>query len=123
MGFNYNHVTLVGRAIKDPELKQISDNSVKLSFILAVNRSYRKDDGSHETDFVPVTFWGKPAEIGFQLIQKASPVLVWGKIKVRNYEKDNEKKWITEVVGENFQMLERLPNKAEDKEKEKVKTK
>jgi single-strand DNA-binding protein len=112
MGFNYNHTTLVGRVVKDPELKEISENTSRLPFTLAVSRNYRKDDGSKEADFIPVVLWGKLAEVGFQLLKKGSPVLIWGKLQVRNYEKDSEKKWMTEVIAENFQILDKLPAKA-----------
>jgi single-strand DNA-binding protein len=114
MGFNYNHTTLVGRVVKDAEKRQIKENVAKTTFTLAVNRSYRKDDGTQDTDFIPISMWGKMGEIGFQILQKGVPVLVWGKIQVRNYEKDNERKWATEVVADNFQILDKLPQKSEE---------
>ena len=106
MSYNYNYCTLMGRLTKDPEFKTISDNFCKLSFILAVTRRYKKENGQHDTDFIPITLLGNTASIGSQLLFKGSPVLVYGTIQVRRYEKDNERKWITEIIGENFQVLE-----------------
>ena len=108
MSYSYNHVTLVGRLVKDPELKELSNGVQKASFNLAVNRLYRKDDGTSDTDFVPIILWGKQAELCVQLLRRGVPALVWGKIQVSRYEKNNEYRWITEVVAENFQVLERL---------------
>ena len=108
MSYSYNHVTLVGRLVKDPELKELSNGVQKASFNLAVNRLYRKEDGTSDTDFVPIVLWGKQAELSIQLLRRGVPALVWGKIQVSRYEKNNEYRWITEVVAENFQVLERL---------------
>ena len=107
MSFNYNHTTLMGRLTKDPEFKQITESFCKLNFTLAVSRKYRKEDGSIETDFIPISLIGANAVIGSKLLSKGSPVLIWGAIQVRNYEKENERKWITEIIADNFQVLEK----------------
>ncbi|RAP26479.1 hypothetical protein DID78_06735 [Candidatus Marinamargulisbacteria bacterium SCGC AG-343-D04] len=44
---------------------------------------------------------------------QGTPVLIWGTVQVRNYEKDNERKWITEVIAENFQLLDKIKRKKE----------
>tara|TARA_B100001094_G_C17596322_1_gene514397 strand:- start:68 stop:430 length:363 start_codon:yes stop_codon:yes gene_type:complete len=97
----------MGRLTKDPEFKQITDNFCKLNFTLAITRKYRKDNIKSETDFIPVSMLGNNAMIGHNLLVKGSPILIWGSIQVRNYEKENERKWITEVLAENFQLLEK----------------
>ena len=107
MSYNYNHCTLMGRLTKDPEFKQITDNFCKLNFTIAITRKYRKDNIKSETDFIPVSMLGNNAMIGHNLLVKGSPILIWGSIQVRNYEKENERKWITEVLAENFQLLEK----------------
>ena len=111
MSFNYNQVTLVGRLVKDPEHKTILENLSRLKFVLAVNRIKRKDQEESETDFIQIILFGTPAAIGERLLKKGSPVLVWGRLQIRSYDKDNEKIWVTEVVGDNFQVLEKLPEK------------
>ena len=105
MSYNYNHCTLMGRLTKDPDFKQITESFCKLTFILAVTRRYRKDNGKNETDFIPITLTGNIASVGSQLLTKGAPVLVYGSIQVRSYEKENERRWATEVVAENFQIL------------------
>ena len=117
MSFNYNNCTLMGRLTKDPDFREITDTFCKLNFTLAVSRKYRKDDGTIETDFIPVTLIGTPAIVGSKLLCKGSPILVWGSIQVRQYDKDNERKWITEVIADNFQLLEKRKRISEEKEK------
>ena len=107
MSYNYNQTTLMGRLTKDPENFQVTESTSKTFFTIAIDRPYRKDDGTRDTDFIPVALWGRPAELSLQMLRKGTPVLVWGRVQVRNYEKDKEKKWITEVVAENFQVLEK----------------
>ena len=116
MSFNYNNCTLMGRLTKDPEFKEINDSFCKLTFTLAISRKFRKEDGTIETDFIPVTLIGTPAIVGSKLLAKGSPVLIWGAIQVRQYDKDNERKWITEIIGDNFQLLEKR-KRLEEKQK------
>lgn len=114
MSYNYNHCTLMGRLTKDPDFKQITESFCKLTFILAVTRRYRKDNGKHETDFIPITLTGNIASVGSQLLTKGAPVLVYGSIQVRNYEKENERRWATEVLAENFQILNKKKHTSEE---------
>ena len=117
MSFNYNNCTLMGRLTKDPEFKEINDSFCKLTFTLAVSRKYRKEDGTIETDFIPVTLIGTPAIVGSKLLAKGSPILIWGAIQVRQYDKDNERKWITEIIADNFQLLEKRKRLSDEKNK------
>lgn len=112
MSYTYNHVTLIGRLTKDPEHRQITDDRGLTYFTLAVDRPYRKEDGKHETDFVPVAFWGKLANVTLQLLSKGKPVLVWGQLHLQRFEKDKETHYRTEISGEGFQLLDKLPPKA-----------
>ena len=107
MSFHYNHATLVGRITQDPALRTFSNSVSKTTFTIAVDRNYRKEDGSSETDFIPVCFWGKIAEVSHAILRKGMPILVWGRIQVRKYEKESQKKRFTEIVGESFQILEK----------------
>lgn len=112
MSFNYNQVTLVGRLARDPEYKVVGDNLSKLKLVLAVSRPKRKDNEEPETDFITAILFGTPALIGERILKKGSPALVWGRLQIRNYDKDNEKIWMTEVVADNFQLLDKFPEKS-----------
>lgn len=107
MGFNYNQTILVGRLTRDPETKKITETVSKTFFTLAVSRTYKRTDEQKETDFIPISIWGKNAESAIKLLKKGSPVLISGKIQVRSFEKDNITKTITEVIGEHFQLLDK----------------
>ena len=115
MSYNYNYCVLIGRVTKDPEFKVINDKFCVLNFTIAITRRYRKDSGVKDADFIPVTITGNNASIGSNLISKGVPLLVWGSIQVRSYDKSNERRWITEVIAENFQILSRY-KKATDTE-------
>jgi single-strand DNA-binding protein len=114
MAFAYNQTTLVGRLVRDPDLKKISATVSKLYFVLAVSRGYKKEDGDTGADFIPICIWGKTAEIGMQLLKKGSPVLVSGRIQTRHYEKDQTKHFITEVIADNLQLLEKKTDSDDD---------
>ena len=107
MSCHYNHTTLVGRLAHDPQLRHFNNSVTKTTFSLAVDRDYRREDGTVDTDFIPICLWGKAAEIGHALLRKGMPVLVWGRIQIRSYEKENQKRRITEIVGDSFQILEK----------------
>lgn len=99
----YNHVTLVGNLVKDPETKKIGKRS-KTDFTLAVERYIGKDKEA-EVDFFNIVSWGKLAEIGAEYLKKGKKVLVDGRIQVRSYEVDKQRRWITEVIAENLKFL------------------
>ena len=106
MSYQYNQATLVGRLTRDPEFFKISESLSKAQFVLAVSRNYKKEDGSVDTDFIPISIWGKNAEIAHHLLKKGMPVLVWGRIQIRTYQNQDQKIQMTEIVGENFQLLQ-----------------
>ncbi len=109
MGYNYNQATLMGRLTKDPEFKQISESFSVCNFTLAINRSQRYQQDEQNVDFIPVSLLGRSAALADQLLKKSSPVLVWGRIQVRHYEQNSQRRWITELIADNFQVLSR-PN-------------
>ena len=101
----YNHITLVGNLTKDPELKKAGE-SVRSSFALAVNGNYKKEDGSSPVDFINVVAWGKLAETCSEYLEKGKRVLVDGQLHIREYEKDSQKKFFTEVCADKITFLD-----------------
>ena len=108
MSFDYNHVTLMGRLAKDPESLSIS-GTTKAFFPLAVNRSFRKDDGKQNTDFINIVAWGKLGEICVEYLLKGKPILIDGRLQVRSYDKNKEARWVTEVIADSMKMLDFSP--------------
>lgn len=96
-----NKVILIGRLVKDPELRYISNNMPCTTFTIAIKR-YTSD----ESDFIPVVVWQKTAENCHKYTKKGSQIAVAGRITTRSYEKDGVKKYITEVVAEQVRFLD-----------------
>lgn len=103
-----NKILLIGRMTKDPDYKKIEEiDKERCNFTLAVNRRIKNSKGINETDFVPIIVWGKLAENVARFMKKGSLVSVIGRLQIRSYDdKDGNKKYVTEVVGEEVQFLE-----------------
>lgn len=110
---SYNRITLVGNLVKDPEIKKVGKQS-KADFTLAVER-YLGKDKEPAVDFFNVVSWGKLAEVCGSFLNKGKKVLVDGRIQVRTYMKDEERRWITEIVAENLKFLSPTPATMEAK--------
>ncbi|WP_423190343.1 single-stranded DNA-binding protein [Alkalibacterium sp. f15] len=102
-----NNVVLVGRLTRDAELRYTGSGIAVASFTVAVERPYTNAQGERETDFINCVAWRKTAEIISNFTRKGSLVGVTGRMQTRNYTNNEGRKvYITEVVCENFQMLE-----------------
>ena len=101
-----NHITLIGRLTKDPELKYTSSGTAVCSFTLAVNRRFTSQNGEKEADFIPVVVWNKAAENCAKYLSKGRQTAVEGRLQIRSYDdKDGQRKRVTEVVAENVEFL------------------
>ena len=102
-----NNVTLVGRLTKDVELKYTPSNVANVSFTLAVNRTFKNANGEREADFINCVIWRQAAENFANWVKKGALIGITGRIQTRNYENaQGQRVYITEVIAENFQMLE-----------------
>lgn len=93
-----NHVILTGRLTKDPEIRYTDSKKAVCSFTIAVDDG-RDSDGKKKAQFIPCVAWGKTAELIDQYFTKGKPLTVTGRITVRSYEKNGEKRYVTEVVA------------------------
>ena len=101
-----NKVILIGRITKDLELKRIGEkNTANVKFNLAVDNY---ENGQKGADFIPVTVWGKQAENLCKYCGKGSQIAVNGALKIRSYDKDGVKKYVTEVLADGFNGIEFL---------------
>lgn len=102
-----NKIVLLGKLIKDPELKTI-DNGEKVftRFIVAVERNFKSADGTRKSDLIPVTMWGRKAEVICKFMKKGSYISLSGRLKTGSYEdKQGNKKYLAEVVAEDFKFV------------------
>ena len=110
---------LLGRATEDIKVQEVN-NSFRYSFILAVNY-YSRYTNKKYSDFIPVCIWKDNKEPELEQLQKGGKILIEGRINVRSYQKNNEKKWISEVRGEDYQILEYKESKNEESLDESIK--
>ena len=102
-----NNLTLIGRLTKDVELKYTPANQAVAQFTLAVNRTFKNANGERESDFINCVIWRKSAENFANFAKKGALIGITGRIQTRNYEnQQGQRVYITEVIAENFQMLE-----------------
>ena len=109
-----NHIILVGRLVRDPELKKFESGSKLSKITLAVPRSYKNVTGEYGTDFIECTLWKGIAENTTQYCKKGDILAVKGRIESKMYELNNEKKYTTEIIAEKVTFLSSKPK--EEKE-------
>lgn len=103
-----NNVVLVGRLTKDPELRYIPNSGTPVAtFTMAIDRDYKKKDGTKETDFIPIEIIGKAAEFCANYITKGRLVAIQGNLRVDRYQtQDGENRTFTKVSGRSVQALD-----------------
>lgn len=103
-----NKVMVIGNLGRDPEVRQAGDSMVA-DFSVAVNEKYKDRNGQQQdrTEWVTVVCWRRLAEIARDYLRKGSTVYVEGKLSTRSWtdKTSGQKRYATEVVAENFQML------------------
>lgn len=108
-----NNVTLVGRLTKDPELKYTPSNVAVATFTLAVNRNFKNQAGDREADFISCIMWRQQAENFANWLKKGALVGITGRIQTCSYDnQQGQRVYVTEVVAESFQTLEKKDNSA-----------
>ncbi|WP_316830678.1 single-stranded DNA-binding protein [Pedobacter aquatilis] len=104
-----NKVILVGHLGKDPEVRHLDGGVTVASFPLATSETYNKDGKRVEqTEWHNIVLWRGLAEVASKYLQKGKLVYIEGKLRTRSFEdKEKVKKYVTEIVAENFTMLGR----------------
>ncbi len=98
-----NHITIMGRLTRDPELRRTGNGTAVASFTLAVDRDFApKDGGERETDFIDCVAWRQTGEFVSKYFTKGRMAVVSGRLQVRPWtDKDGNKRRATEVVADN----------------------
>ena len=108
-----NNVVLVGRLTRDPELRYTPSNVAVATFSLAVNRNSKNQAGDYEADFISCIMWRQQAENYANWLKKGALVGITGRIQTRSYDNQKgQRVYVTEVVAESFQILEKKDNGA-----------
>ena len=108
MSRGFNRVVLIGNVGKDPEIRYTTSGVPVVTFSLATSEMWKDKDGMQQerTDWHNVVAWRKLAEIIQEIVKKGSRLLVEGKIQTRSFEKNGEKRYITEIVADNVLLLD-----------------
>lgn len=102
-----NSVCLVGRLVRDPELRYTPSNQAVATFSLAINRNFKSQNGEREADFINCVIWRQQAENLANWAKKGALIGITGRIQTRSYEnQQGQRVYVTEVVAEQFQLLE-----------------
>lgn len=108
-----NNVVLVGRLTRDPKLRYTPSNVAVATFSLAVNRNFKNQAGDYEADFISCIMWRQQAENFANWLKKGALVGITGRIQTRSYDnQQGQRVYVTEVVAESFQILEKKDNAA-----------
>lgn len=105
-----NKVFLIGHLGKDPEVRHLEGGNTVANFPLATSESYTTKDGNKvdQTEWHNIVIWRKLAEIAEKYLKKGSLIYLEGRIRTRSWDdKDGNKRYITEIVANNFQMLDK----------------
>ena len=97
-----NHITIMGRLTRDPELRRTGNGTAVTSFTVAVDRDYKGNNGEKETDFIDCVAWRNTGEFVGKYFTKGRMAVVSGKLQIRGWtDKDGNKRRTAEVLAEN----------------------
>ena len=97
-----NHIVLMGRLTRDPELRRTQSGVAVASFTLAVDRDFQSGGGEKQTDFIDIVAWRSTAEFVSKYFAKGRMAVVSGRLQIRDWtDKDGGKRRSAEVVADN----------------------
>ncbi|QOR56274.1 single strand DNA binding protein [Bacillus phage DLc1] len=102
-----NRTVLVGRLTKDADLRYTPNGKAVATVTLAVQRNFKNQAGEYEADFPQVVIWGKQAETVANFVKKGHMVGFEGQLRTRSYGEGDAKRYVTEVLADNFTFLEK----------------
>ena len=102
----YNKVVLIGRLVRDPELRYTPSGKAVANFTLAVDRGFKDGEGNNQADFIRIVCWDKQAENVANNLGKGRLVCVDGSIRTGSYEKDGQKVYTTDIQASRIVFLD-----------------
>lgn len=108
-----NHITIMGRLTKDPELRRTGSGTAVASFSIACERDYKNDAGERETDYVDIVAWRSTAEFVSKYFTKGRMAVVSGRLQIRAWtDKDGNKRRTAEIVADSVYFGDSKPDQS-----------
>lgn len=101
-----NKVIMIGRVVADPELRFTQSGTAVASYKLAVDRLF-KQEGQPQADFIPCVAWKSQAEFASKYLRKGTKIAIEGRLQIRSYDKDGEKRYAAEIIVERHEFCEK----------------
>jgi single-strand DNA-binding protein len=101
-----NRVVLIGRLTADPQLRYAQTGSAVANFTLAVERTFKNQSGEKEVDFINIVAWNKLAEVCANNLDKGRLVAVEGRLQIRSYEYEGQKRKAADIIADNVRFLD-----------------
>lgn len=113
----------IGNICKDIELKNTNSGKYVLQNSIAIRNDYKNANGEYDSEFVNIVVWGNTAEYMQKYARKGMKIAVEGRLQTRSYDKaDGTKGYVTEVVCNNVELLEKINKNEEQENTEEVTT-
>lgn len=97
-----NHIELMGRLTRDPELRRTQNGTAVTSFSLAVERNFKEQGGERETDFIDIVAWRATAEFVSKYFTKGRIAVIEGRLQIRDWtDREGGKRRSAEVIADN----------------------
>jgi len=100
-----NNTVIVGRIVRDLEVRETENGNKVAQLTLAVPRSFKNMDGQYDTDYIPCVLWKGIAENTAEYCKKGDLVGIKGRLQTRSYEQNDDVKYVTELVAEKVTFL------------------
>ncbi len=100
-----NQIVLVGRLANDPELYETESGKTVVRLVLAVPRAYKNSSGEYETDFIYCKLWQGVAKSTSEYCKKGDLIGIKGRVETYNYDTENGRRYITEVIADKVTFL------------------
>ena len=97
-----NHIVIMGRLTRDPELRRTGSGLAVVNFSVAVDRDFKSEAGEKETDFIDCVAWRATADFVSKYFKKGSMAVVSGRLQIRSWtDNDGNKRRTAEIVADN----------------------
>lgn len=101
-----NRIVLIGRLVADPQLRYTQTGTAVANFRIAVDRPFTNNQGDRETDFIDIVAWRKLAETVANNLTKGRLVAIDGRLQIRQYEHEGQRRQAAEVVADTVRFLD-----------------